>query len=58
MAERDAVKTLLGAARDELGTSKVHANALDVSVLQLTASTERLKVSDLTPLFFFPRVHS
>lgn len=44
VAERDAAKTLLASARDELGAAKAHANALEVAALQHAASTERLKV--------------
>ena len=54
VGERDAVKTQLETVRGELGAAKSNANALDVSVLQLTASTERLKVrSSMTHPFFF-----
>ena len=44
IAERDAIKTQLTSARDELTTAKGQSATLDVSILQLTASTERLKV--------------
>ena len=45
IAERDAIKTQLTSARDELTAAKAQSATLDVSILQLTASTERLKVS-------------
>lgn len=44
IAERDAIKTQLTSARDELTAAKGQSATLDVSILQLTASTERLKV--------------
>ena len=44
IAERDAIKTQLTSARDELTAAKGQSATLDVSILQLTASTERVKV--------------